>query len=56
MPSSTYFSRALLPVGAVAELDEDPHDGVGHLGRFLRLDDDVGIFGKILVAGDAANP
>ena len=37
-------------------LDEDAHDGVRHFGRFLRLDDDVGIFCKILVAGDAAKP
>ena len=50
------FQPRLVAVGAVAELDEHAHDGVGDCGRVCRLDDDAGIFGKILVAGDAANP
>ena len=49
------FQPRLEPVGAVAEIDEDADDGVGHLGRVRRLDDDAGLLGKILVAGDAAD-
>ena len=56
MPSMTYFKPRLEPVGAVAEIDEDADDGVGHFGGVRRLDDDPGIGGKILVAGDAADP
>ena len=48
------FHPRLEAVGAVAGVDEDADDGVRHLGRVRRLDDDVGVFGKILVAGDAA--
>ena len=48
------FQPRLEPVGAVAGVDEDAHDGVGDFGRILRLDDDAGILGEILVAGDAA--
>ena len=56
MPSMTYFIRALSAVGAIAEIDEYAHDGIGDLGGVRRPDDDAGILGKILVAGDAADP
>ena len=55
MPSSTYFSRALSRLVRSPSIDEHAHDGVGDLGRVLRLDDDAGLLGKILVAGDAAD-
>ena len=48
MPSSTYFSRAFEPVGAVAVLDEYAHDGVGHLGGVLRPHHDAGFAAKSL--------
>ena len=50
------FQPRLEPVGAVAGVDEDAHDRVGDLGGVLRLDDDAGLLGEILVAGDAADP
>ena len=48
------FQPRLVAVGAVAVLDEDAHDGVGDLGRVLRLHDHAGVAREILVAGDAA--
>ena len=44
----------LIAVGPVAVFDENAHDLVGHLGRFVRLEDHTRIARKILVAGDAA--
>ena len=48
------FEPRLGAVGAVAVVDEDAHHGVGDLGGVVGLDDDAGIAGEILVAGDAA--
>ncbi|MGY4295026.1 hypothetical protein ACVWXN_003121 [Bradyrhizobium sp. i1.4.4] len=48
------FQPRLVAVGAIAMIDEHAHDGVGDGGGLLRLDDDVGVFCKVLVAGDAA--
>src|SRR3954465_14397904 len=49
------FQPRLEPVGAVAEVDEHAHNGVGDLCRVRRLDDDARLFCKILVTGDAAD-
>ena len=48
------FHPRLVAVGAVAVVDEDADDGVGHLGGVGGLDDDAGVAGEILVSGDAA--
>src|ERR1019366_8747623 len=48
------FETRLQPVGAVADLNEHTNDGVRDLGGVLRLDDDSGFPGEILVAGNAA--
>jgi hypothetical protein len=55
-PVEHIFQPGLVAVGAVAEIDEDAHDGVRHFCRIGRLDDDVAVFGEIPVAGDAAEP
>ena len=49
------FETRLVAVGAVAVIDEHPHDGVGHLGGIGRLDHDAGFAREVLVAGDAAD-
>ena len=49
------FHARLETVGAIPGIDEDPHDGICDLGRVRRLDDDSGILGEILVAGDPAD-
>ena len=49
------FEPRLGAVGAVAVIDEHPHDGVGDRGRLRRLADDAGLAGEILVPGDAAD-
>src|SRR3954453_1953324 len=48
------FQSRFEPVGAVAEIDEYPHDGIGDFGGVRRPDDDAGFANKIPVAGDAA--
>ena len=55
-PVEHIFQPRLVAVGAVAEIDEDADDGIRHPGRIGRLDDDVAVFGKIPVPGDAAEP
>ena len=55
-PVEHIFQPGLVAVGAVAEIDEDAHDGIRHFCRVCRLDDDVAVFGEIPVAGDAAEP
>ena len=55
-PVEHIFQPGLVAVGAVAEVDEDTHDGIRHFCRIGRLDDDVAVFGKVPVAGDAAEP
>ena len=50
------FQPRLEAVGAVAQIDEHADNGVGHLGRIVRPDDDAGVLGKIPVPGNAANP
>src|SRR5258705_4564716 len=49
------FQPRLVAVGAVALVDEDPHDGIGHFCRVGRLDHDAGFARKVPVAGDAAD-
>ena len=49
------FETRLVAVGAVAVIDEHPHDRVGHLGGIGRLDHDAGFAREVLVAGDAAD-
>ena len=48
------FEARLGAIGAVAVVDENPHHGIRHPGRVGRLDDDAGVAGEILMAGDAA--
>ena len=48
------FQPRLVAVGTIAIFDEDAHDGVGNADGFIRLENDPGIAGEILVAGDAA--
>ena len=49
------FEPGLGAVGAVAVVDEHPHDGVGNRGRLRRLADDAGFAGEILVPSDPAD-
>ena len=54
-PVDDVFETRLVAVGAVAVIDEHPHDGVRHLGGIGRLDHDAGFAREILMAGDAAD-
>src|ERR1700730_8338724 len=50
------FEARFQPVGPVTGFDEHPHDRVRDHRCVLRLDDDSGFLGEILVAGDSAAP
>ena len=41
------FQPRLVAVGAVAVIDEHPHDRIGHLGGVGRLDHDAGVAREI---------
>ena len=49
------FEARFEPVGAIAGVDEHPHDGIGDFGGILGAYDDAGVFGEVLVPGDAAD-
>ena len=48
------FEPRLGPVGAIAVVDEDAHDRVGHGGCFRGFDHNAGVAGEIMMTGDAA--
>ena len=48
------FQPRLGAVGAIAVLDEQPHDRVGDRAGILRLHQNAGVAGEIAMAGDAA--
>src|SRR5947209_15554828 len=49
------FEPRLGPVGAVAVIDEDAHNGVGDLRCFGRPHDEAGLSPEIVMPGDAAD-